>query len=140
MALDDENNPVIISIGQDMSKQKALEVNAKKLLESERRYSYVVEHAPLPILIIDHKGLIIEANPEAILAAGYSKLDMIGKNFIELMVAKASRKKAIAAAARAMRGEDFRAIELLLQNAAGDKYEYQCSIGAVGENSRDQEN
>lgn len=139
MALDDENNPVIISIGQDMSKQKALEVNAKKLLESERRYSYVVEHAPLPILIIDHKGLIIEANPEAILAAGYSKLDMIGKNFIELMVAKASRKKAIAAAARAMRGEDFRAIELLLQNAAGDKYEYQCSIGAVGENSRDQE-
>ncbi|WP_020168124.1 MULTISPECIES: sensor histidine kinase [Methylotenera] len=138
MALDDDNNPVIISIGQDMSKQRALEVNAKKLLESEKRYSYVVEHAPLPILIIDNKGLIIEANPEAISAAGYNRATMIGENFIELIVAKESRKKAIAAAARAMKGEDFRAIELLLQNAAGEKYEYQCSIGAVGENVGDQ--
>ena len=84
MALDDNHNPVIISIGQDMSKQKALEANAKKLLASERRYSYVVEHAPLPILIIDKKGLIIEANPEAISAAGYNRGELIGQNFIEL--------------------------------------------------------
>ena len=138
MALDDNNNPVIISIGQDMSKQKALEANAKKLLESERRYSYVVQHAPLPILIIDKKGLIIEANPEAISSAGYPKNEIIGKNFIELLVAKESRKKAVATAARAMKGEDFRAIELLLQNAAGEKYEYQCSIGAVGQNAGEQ--
>lgn len=135
MALDDDNNPVIISIGQDMSKQRALELNAKKLMESERRYSYVVQHAPLPILVIDKQGLIIEANPEAIAAAGYERAEVIGQNFIELLVAKESRRKANAAAARAMKGEDFRAIELLLQNAAGVKYEYQCSLGAVGENS-----
>ena len=138
MALDDNNNPVIISIGQDMSKQKALEANTKKLLESDRRYSYVVQHAPVPILIIDKDGLIIEANPEAISAAGYNRGEVIGKNFIGLMVANESRKKAIATAARAMKGEDFRAIELLLQNAAGEKYEYQCSIGAVSESNSGQ--
>jgi len=131
MELDDDNNPVIISIGQDMSKQRALEANAKKLIESERRYSYVVQHAPVPILIIDKDGLIIEANPEAISASGYSREKVIGHSFIQLIVAKDSRKKAIVAAARAMKGEDFRAVELLLQNAAGEKFEYQCSMGAV---------
>ena len=138
MELDDDNNPVIISIGQDMSKQKALEANAKKLLESERRYSYVVQHAPLPILIIDKKGRVLEANPEALSAAGYSRDEMIGQNFIQLIVAKESRKKALATAASAMKGEDFRAIELLLQNAAGEKFEYQCSMGAVVESAGDQ--
>ncbi|MES2499407.1 MAG: PAS domain S-box protein [Pseudomonadota bacterium] len=138
MALDDENNPVIISIGQDMSKQKALELNTKKLLESERRYSYVVQHAPLPILIIDKKGRVIEANPEAISTSGYSRKQIIGEDFIQLIVAKESRKKAITVAARAMKGEDFRAVELLLQNAAGEKYEYQCSMGAVADNAGEQ--
>ncbi len=138
MEMDDNNNPVIISIGQDMSKQRALEANAKKLLESERRYSYLVQHAPIPILIIDKKGLIVEANPEAISAAGYSKDKIIGQSFIQLIVARESRKKAIAAAGRAMKGEDFRAIELLLQNAAGEKYEYQCSMGAVVQSEADE--
>ncbi len=131
MELDDDNNPVIISIGQDMSKQKALEANTKKLLESEKRYSYVVEHAPIPILIIDKVGNVVDVNPEALSAAGYSRDQMVGKSFIQLIVAKESRKKALAAAGRAMKGKDFRAIELLLQNAAGEKYVYQCSMGAV---------
>lgn len=138
MEMDDDNNPVIISIGQDMSKHKALEANAQKLVESERRYSYIVQHAPLPIIIIDKKGRIIEANPEAISDAGYSRDAMIGQNFIELLVAKESRKKAVATSARAMKGEDFRAIELLLQNSAGEKYEYQCSLGAVVESAGDE--
>ncbi len=138
MEMDDDNNPVIISIGQDMSKQRALEANAQKLIESERRYSYIVQHAPLPIIIIDKKGRIIEANPEAISDAGYSRDAMIGQNFIELLVAKESRKKAVSTSARAMKGEDFRAIELLLQNSAGEKYEYQCSLGAVVESAGDE--
>ena len=135
MELDDDNNPVIISIGQDMSKQKALEANAKKLLESEKRYSYVVEHAPIPILIIDKLGNVVDANPEALSAAGYNREQMIGQSFIQLIVAKESRKKAIAAAGRAMNGQDFRAIELMLQNAAGEKYVYQCSMGAVAQST-----
>lgn len=138
MEMDDDNNPVIISIGQDMSKQKALEANAQKLAESERRYSYIVQHAPLPIIIIDKKGRIVEANPEAVSDSGYSRDAMIGQNFIELLVAKESRKKAVSTSARAMKGEDFRAIELLLQNAAGEKYEYQCSLGAVVESAGDE--
>ena len=93
MELDDDNNPVIISIGQDMSKQKALEANTKKLIESEKRYSYVVEHAPIPILIIDKLGNVVDANPEALSAAGYSRDQMIGQSFIQLIVAKESRKK-----------------------------------------------
>ncbi len=121
-----------------MSKQKALEANAQKLLKTQRRYRYVMQHAPMPILITDEKGRIVEANPEAISAAGYDRDAVIGQNFIELLVAKESRKKAISTAARAMKGEDFRAVEMLLQNAADEKYAYQCSLGAVVENAGEQ--
>ena len=131
MEFDADGNPMIISIGQDISKQKALEVNEKKLLESEKRYSYVIEHAPIPILIISTEGNVIDANPEAQLAAGYSRGEMIGKSFIQLIVAKESHKKAYASAQRAMNGEEFRSVELILQNASGDKYEYECSLTMI---------
>ncbi len=138
MEFDADGNPMIISIGQDISKQKALEANAKKLLESEKRYSYVIEHAPIPILIISTEGNILDANPEAQLAAGYSRDEMIGKKFIQLIVAKESHKKAYANAQRAMNGEEFRSVELILQNASGDKYEYECSITMIKQEINDE--
>jgi PAS domain S-box-containing protein len=129
--LDSEGNTVIISIGQDISQQKALEANALKLLESEKRFSYVVNHAPIPILILNNAGDIVEANPEAEAAAGYGPNGITGKNFIELIVSKESRRKAILTAAEAMKGKDFRNVELILQNAEGRKIEYECSLGSA---------
>jgi PAS domain S-box-containing protein len=138
MELDAEGNPVIISIGQDMSRQKAFERNAQKLLETEKRYSYVIKHAPMPILIINKEGNIVEVNPEAQLAAGYSRDEMIGKQFIQLIVAKESHKKAYASAQRAMNGGDFRSVELTLQNASGDKFEYECSMSMFVQEANDE--
>jgi PAS domain S-box-containing protein len=129
--LDSDGNTVIISIGQDVSQQKALEVNALKLLESEKRFRYVVERAPIPILILDSAGNIVEANPEAEAAAGFGPNGITGKNFIELIVAKESRKKAIITSAQAMKGMDFLDVELTLQNAQGEKVEYECSLGSA---------
>jgi PAS domain S-box-containing protein len=129
--LDSEGNTVIISIGQDVSQQKALEANALKLLESEKRFRYVVERAPIPILILDSAGDVVEANPEAAAAAGYGPNGIIGKNFIELIVSKESRKKAIITSAQAMKGMNFLDVELTLQNAQGEKVEYECSLGSA---------
>jgi PAS domain S-box-containing protein len=129
--LDSDGNTVIISIGQDVSQQKALEANALKLLETEKRFSYVVEHAPIPILILNNAGDIVEANPEAEAAAGYGPNGITGKNFIELIVSKESRRKAILTAAEAMKGKYFRNVELILQNAEGGKIEYECSLGSA---------
>ena len=139
MELDADGNPVIISIGHDISRQKAFERNPKKLLESEKRYSYVIKHAPIPILIINKIGNIIEVNPEAQLAAGSSRDEMIGKNFIQLIVAKESHKKAYAYAQHAMQGGAFRSVELLLQNARGEKFEYECSMSMLKQETEDED-
>ena len=37
-------------------------------------------------------------------------------------------------AANAIKGKEFKSVELMLQNAAGEKIEYACSLGAVVEN------
>ena len=133
--LDAEGNSIIISIAQDNSQRKALQANMQKLLDSEKRFSYVVRHAVTPIVILDKGGDILDMNPEAVSSAGYKREEMIGKKFFHLMVAKESRKRAILNAAAAYRGEGYRSVELLLQNAKGEKVEYECSLGIVSQDS-----
>ena len=104
---------------------------ASLLLETEKRYNYVLQHAPIPILILKKNGEIVEVNPEAEAAFGAPRKAMIGKNFVKTVVADESRKTTVLMAARTLRGEAFRNVELVLQNANGDKLEHICSIGMV---------
>ncbi len=105
------------------------------LTKSEMRYRYVVENAPIPIIVLDQDGIIIEANPEAQLAAGYKPNAIINRNFIKLLVAKEHRKKAYLAVKEILDDKLFRGIELSLQNAAGAQYQYICSMGSAMQNT-----
>jgi PAS domain S-box-containing protein len=111
------------------------EVVARALLlrESEMRYNYVLQHAPIPILILKKNGEIVEVNPEAEAAFGAPREDMLGKVFVETVVANESRKTAVSMAARSLKGEAFRNVELMLKNVNGTKIEHVCSIGMVTE-------
>jgi PAS domain S-box-containing protein len=111
--------------------EQILEERTQALRESEGRYSYVIQHAPIPILVIAANGSIMDVNPEALLAGGYKREDVIGKNFIETIVAKESRRKALSTAALILKGNDFRDVELVLQSSTGEKVEYLCSIGTT---------
>ncbi len=110
----------------------------RSLQESEQRFASVVTYAPISIITIKMNGEIVEFNPEAETATGYSREEVIGKNFIELFVVKESRKKSAAIGLGARRGEDFRGVELLLQCADERKIEFECSIVSVAnDNSSD---
>lgn len=111
--------------------EETIAERTRSLRESESRYSYVVQHAPIPILLISSDGNIINANPEALSAGNFKPEDVIGKNFIETIVAKESRKKALNTAVLALKGNEFRDVELLLQSSDGKKVEYLCSIGTT---------
>ncbi|MEQ1637079.1 MAG: transporter substrate-binding domain-containing protein [Methylococcales bacterium] len=97
------------------------------LQESEKRFGYVVEYAPISILIISKSGEIIEFNPEAEIATGYARKQAVGKHFINLLVAPESRHGTLKMAARLLRGLDFRDIEFVLKRADGTKIEFLCS-------------
>ena len=120
-------------IKQNEELERMVQARTKSLQKSQKTFEYVVQNAPMPILILDSKGDIVEANPAAQAASGYVA-SIAGKNFIELIVSEESRKKAVVTAANAIKGKDFKSVELVLQNAAGEKIEYACSLGAVVEN------
>ncbi|NOT83926.1 MAG: transporter substrate-binding domain-containing protein [Methylococcaceae bacterium] len=105
------------------------------LQESERRFGYVVDQAPISILIINVSGEIIEFNPEAEIATGYVRETVIGKSFIGLFVAKEARQAALEMAARLRKGEDVRDVELLLQHANGNKIEFLLSASVPSNTS-----
>ena len=120
-------------IMQNEELEKIVQMRTNLLQKSQKTFEYVVKNAPIPILILDSKGVVVDANPAAQSASGYVT-SIAGKNFIELIVSEESRKKAIVTAANAIKGKEFKSVELMLQNAAGEKIEYACSLGAVVEN------
>ena len=117
--------------------EQMVQARTLSLQESNQRFSYVVQEAPIAILIFDRNGNIVELNNEATSASGYSREYLLGKHFIKTIVAEESRKQAAMMAAHALQGKNVNHVELLLQNAAGEKYEYECSIGLTVKNTID---
>ena len=111
----------------DELSDKVLE-RTQALAESEKCYRFVVENAPIPIIVLDQNALIIEANPEAQLAAGYPLNKLINQNFINLLVAKEHKRLAYSAVKDITNHKQFRGVELSLQNAQGVKHQYICSM------------
>lgn len=118
---------------QQYSDKLAKMVDERSLLlaQSEKRYNYVLQHAPIPILVLKKNGEMIEVKPEAATAFGTSRDDLIDENFLKTIVAMESRKKAVSMAARTLKGEMFRDVELTLQTVKGEKFVHLCSVGMV---------
>ena len=117
--------------------EETIAERTRSLKESESRYSYVIDHAPIPIIVIANNGNIVDVNPEAMLAGKYKREDIIGKKFIQTVVAKESRRKALFTAAQTLKGKKFRDVELVLQAADGEKVEFLCSIGLMNRSEED---
>jgi PAS domain S-box-containing protein len=117
---------------QNEDLEEIVEARTLSLQESEKTFRYVVEHAPIPILIINKNAKITEFNPEAEIATGYSRKEALGKNFIEFLVSKESRKKAFQMSLNTLKGTDFRGVELSLRRQDGSKVEFECSASLAG--------
>lgn len=64
--------------------EKKVEERTKELLDSERRYRSIIELSPENILTLDLSGKILSANNIFFKATGYSKEEVIGKNFSQI--------------------------------------------------------
>lgn len=113
--------------------EQMVKTRTRSLQESEQRFASVIKYAPISIITIKMNGEIIEFNPEAEIVTGYSREQVIGKNFIELFVVKESLKKSAAIGLGAKKGQDFRGVELLLRCSDERKIEFECSIVSVSQ-------
>jgi PAS domain S-box-containing protein len=58
----------------------------EKLRESERKYRYLYENTPFSIVLINSKGAIVDINPSFENVFGFTKGEVIGKNFTKVPV------------------------------------------------------
>lgn len=83
---DTSGNPTgFVVIIKDIIERKKAE---ERIKESEEKFRNLVELAPDSIITFDTKGVITSINTATTIMSGYSKDELIGKNFRELMVIK----------------------------------------------------
>ena len=72
---------LIIVHTKDITQRKIAE---RKLLNSEKKYKLHFERSPIPIILSDLKGNIIDCNIATEIQLGYSREDLIGRNYFNL--------------------------------------------------------
>jgi len=71
-----------IVIFLDVTDYKKTEI---KLRESEEKYKFLYENAPLPYQSLDIDGNFLEVNPAWLRTLGYSREEVLGRNFAEFL-------------------------------------------------------
>lgn len=56
----------------------------QRLIESEQKYRHLFENSPFGIVLLDFNGTIIDVNSTTPTLYGYTKEDLLGKNYLEL--------------------------------------------------------
>jgi PAS domain S-box-containing protein len=98
----DDGAPLIGGIALDITPRMRAE---QALRASEDRYRSLVELATSVIVVVDDAGRITEFNREAEAFFGISRLDALGRDYVECCVSEAQREQVAADLARIRAGE-----------------------------------
>jgi PAS domain S-box-containing protein len=71
--------------------EQMVQARTQSLQESDQRFSYVLQNAPVAILCLNGARELIEMNPEAEKISGYSRAYAIGKTYDELFSSEETR-------------------------------------------------
>lgn len=89
-----DNEKCIITIARDISEHKKAE---EALKNSEKRYRHLIETTDTGYVIIDNKGVVLDANPEYVRLSGHKELeDILGKNVVEWTADEVKETNALA--------------------------------------------
>jgi two-component system NtrC family sensor kinase len=127
----DNDVPVGLQIiANDITERKRMEEEIRK---SEERYRMIFESANDVIILLDNKGDIVDVNPRIGDIGGYSRGQLLGKNFRTL--AKLMSKKSAAIIAKnfmfRMQGIDVPPYEVEMYRGDGKKLNVEISAVAV---------
>ena len=66
--------------------EKTVSLRTRDLKTSETKYRTLFEYSPIPITLLNSEGRILDINSATEKFIGYSKEDLVGKNFIDLEI------------------------------------------------------
>jgi diguanylate cyclase (GGDEF)-like protein/PAS domain S-box-containing protein len=134
LVYDDGGKPKHIqSIVRDISERKQLE---QALQESERRYRQIVEEASETVYITDGFGRFTYVNPRAENVTGYSRKELLGKSYLDL-VPKQYRREARHFFMKQIReGIEETVKELPITTKSGETRWVEQSVRLIGDKKR----
>ena len=138
----DENKDSIgpdLKILEHVAPKVALIVNKAQsdqiLQESEKRYRTLIELAPDPIIIIDTKGVILEANSALMKKSGFKKAEIINKPFSDApFLPRGSASVSMERFRLLLDGKLKSPYEVLWNAKDGSQLNWEIRISAIKEN------
>jgi PAS domain S-box-containing protein len=110
---------VRITVVHDIDKSKRME---NRLRESEKKYRQIFELSPEAIVLLDTNGNILDVNARLYDWLGYSRHEVVGKNFLDLpFLSKEDRSKVKAKFSQRMAGKKVSPYELGFYTRSGEK-------------------
>jgi len=101
--------------------QQELEISQDQLVKAKFKFKSLVNLIADPVVIIDHKGHILEINEKVVEVTGFSKEDLLGKNFLQIdMLTMKSKAIAIKSLAKRMMGIDVKSYEIEANKKSGE--------------------
>ena len=101
--------------------QQELESSRDQLLKAENNFKSLVNVIADPVAIVDHKGNFLEINDRIAEATGFSREELLGKNFMKTdIVTKKSKAILAKNLAKRMVGIKIKPYEIEAQTKSGD--------------------
>ena len=101
--------------------QKELEISQQQLEKSEDKFKSLVDLIAEPVVIVDRKGHFLEINDKVIELTGFSKEELLGKNFLKSdVVPMKSKAILIKNLAKRMMGIQIKPYEIEVNRKNGE--------------------
>ncbi|MHA2288744.1 MAG: PAS domain-containing protein, partial [Promethearchaeota archaeon] len=92
MFLDEKGKQKYLFISRDITERRMTEL---ALMESEEKYRNLYKNSPNAVLLLDKNGLILDMNSSAERILGYSKSELLGKNYVKFDLVTPEQVKVI---------------------------------------------
>ena len=121
-------NKVNELLREEIDDRKRIEITVR---ESEERFRALIHTAPVVIVALSPDGTILEFNPEAELAYGRTRAEVLGGNYLDLFILPEQRGMVVDAMKKVLGGEPVSGYENPIRSAGGAKYFYVWNIERV---------
>jgi len=127
------NRDIAIGVNRDITSQIMIEQALKK---SEEKFRTVIEEAAEIVFITDNQGHITYLNPAAVASTGYSRDELIGKNYIDLIAVEYQYKVKFRYFRQYLKRESLTTAEYPFVTKGGDKRWYQLNVRLIIEKDK----
>ena len=101
--------------------KQELEISRDQLMRAEDNFKSLVNLIADPVVVVDHKGHILEINDKVVEVTGFSKEELLGKNFLQIdMLTMKSKAIAIKSLAKRMMGIAVKPYEIEANKKSGE--------------------